>query len=242
MISCYVIDNEDYNTNLLTEFIKTTPGLTLKGTSKNPLEALDILKTNPPKILFLDMDMPQISGIELSKLIDKKIFIIFVTVHSKYAVDAFDHNALDFLLKPFSYPRFLFAVEKIKKHLHNKSEHTHFEDSFYIRTGIKGKHIRLNFNEIVYIKGALNYVTIHTESAEYLTYITMRDLEESLPPRLFIRVQKSYIVNEKKILYVSNGNIMTTNNIVITVGPSYKESFYLRLNVSTIDQKKTGPN
>ena len=242
MISCYIVDDEFHATDMLSKYIKMTGELTLFGFSDNPVDALNIITRNPPDITFVDINLPQLSGMDFSLLINTYTHVIFTTAHAQYAATAFDNNAVDYLLKPFVYARFLKSIEKVKKYLFAQGNITQKHialDHFYIKSGVKGKVVRINFNEINYIKGALNYVIIQLNEVEHLTYLTMKEIEEALPKKSFRRVHKSFIINENKIISIENGFVLLKSKALIPLGSIYVKEFLDDLNEIILNTKRT---
>lgn len=225
--SCYVIDDESPAIEALVDFIKKTPGLELAGNSQNPLLALENFRNGTKAdITFLDIDMPELSGLDVADLLKDQTAIIFTTAHSGYAVEGFDKNISDFLLKPISYQRFLKAVNKVTS---GKAPDVQASDTFFINPGSKGKMVALKFSEIYYIEGSKNYVHFYTKNDRHTPYLTMREVEQAIPDNLFARVHKSYIVNIDKIKAISGSNVMLNNDVEVPLGVAFKESFLKQL-------------
>lgn len=223
---CCIIDNEKHALDVIKKYILKTPELELAAAELNPLQALNKITNGEivTDITFLDIDMPQLSGIELAGLIQPYTRIIFTTAFSEYAVHAFEKDAVDYLMKPVSYQRFLKAVAKSKEkikptHIAAKPE----QDRFFIQSEGRRKLIRINHKDIAYIESAQNYIRIHLEDHIYLTYLTMKEIEETLPEDKFRRVHKSYIVNLDKITSVEAGMIHLSDGSAIALGQSYRK-------------------
>ncbi|SKB41295.1 LytR/AlgR family response regulator transcription factor [Daejeonella lutea] len=223
MITCYIVDDESHAIETLTAYVEKVPGLVLIGSATNPLVALEeITKSVHPDITFLDVDMPQLSGIELAGLINDRTKVIFTTAFSDYAVAAFEKNASDYMLKPVSFERFLSSIKKVTDNL-PASKANAADDHFYIKSNIKGKVIKLAFNDIVHVESIKNYLSIYTGDNKYVTYLTMKELEKVLPENLFLRVHKSFIVNKNYIKAIDGASIQLSNNTKIPVGQTYKD-------------------
>jgi two-component system LytT family response regulator len=222
MLTCYVVDDEAHAIETLSFYIEKAPGLELLGSSTNPLEALDIIGTSlHPDITFLDVDMPQLSGLDLAGLINDRTAIIFTTAFADYALGAFEKNAADYLLKPISFDRFLTSVKKVSALL-QASPNKPTEDHIFVKSNTKGKVVRVNFTDISYVESIKNYVIIYTDTEKLVTYLTMKELEKALPAEQFYRVHKSFIVNVKRIKTVNGSNIYLSKNIEIPLGQMYK--------------------
>ncbi len=225
-VKCCIIDNEDHALDVIKKYILKTPDLELAGAELNPLQALNKITNGDivADITFLDIDMPQLSGIELAELVQPFTRIIFTTAFSEYAVNAFERDAIDYLLKPVSYQRFLKAVSKAKEKMRPELPVTKEDpDHFYIQSEGKGKLIRINYQDIMYLESAQNYIRIHLADHAYLTYFTMTEMEEILPADKFRRVHKSYIVNLDKISSLEAGMIHLSDGSAVALGQSYKK-------------------
>ncbi|MVT11409.1 LytR/AlgR family response regulator transcription factor [Chitinophaga tropicalis] len=241
MISCYIVDDEKHAIQVLAKYIEQTPGLLLMGTSENPLEALQIFREKGyADITFVDIDMPQLSGIDLSELLHDKTSIVFATAYDKYAVQAFEKNAIDYILKPISYERFLKCINKQNSRIVKspQEEEDNSRGHFYIQYEMKGKIVKLAYEDVVQIQALKNYVIIHAHNGKYITYLTMKEMEESLPPAIFMRVHKSFIVNLTKVVAIDGNLIQLKDKMELTLGVSYKEAFFNRLNEKMIKTKR----
>lgn len=245
ILNCYVIDDEEHAVVALSKYIKKTPGLILTGAETNPLKALDKISSNTlePDVVFLDIDMPQISGMEVAKLLSPNVQIIFSTGHANYAVKAFEQNALDYLLKPITYERFIQSVNKAKENFFNKTKANHgfAADYIFIQNGKKGAFVKIPYNDIKYIKADSNYVKIYKEGGEkepLVTYLTMEEVSNKLPANIFMRVHKSFIVNLQKIITATGEKITLEPDIIITVGRSYQKDFLQLVNSALLKSKR----
>ncbi|RAJ26906.1 LytR/AlgR family response regulator transcription factor [Pedobacter cryoconitis] len=223
--SCYIIDDELHGIEVLAKYVQQTPGLELIGTETDPLEALRKISTKEikPDITFLDVEMPELSGIELSYLIRDKTEIVFSTAFKNYAYRAYDANAIDFLLKPISYERFLQALDKIyaKK---NTAPIEPVNNFIFIQPDNKKNHLKLNTDEITHIEGLSNYVKIHTQSEKvYTIYTSLKLILEKLPPSLFLRSHKSFIVNLKFVEVINGNEITIKGNHIIPIGGFFRK-------------------
>lgn len=212
---CLIIDDEQLARELIEMYCKKTPQLELVGLCKNTQEAIEIMNSTEIDILFLDIQLPDINGIEFAKTLIDSPYIIFTTAYNNFAIDGFELNAVDYLLKPFAYTRFLKAIQKIslrseKKLLPN-----------YIHIKADHKIHRLQFDDIQYIEGLREYVTFYTNGKQIITLESLKRLENTLPSS-FIRVHKSYIVNNKFINSVC-GSQLEVGKAKIPVGKSYKK-------------------
>lgn len=243
MITCYIIDDESHAIQNLQDYIQKTPNLELIGTNQDPLKAhAEFLEKNQyPDITFLDIDMPQISGIELSKMISGKTAVVFTTAYSNFAIDAFDLEISDFLLKPFAYERFLKCINKITPLLQKKPVETPkaSDEYFYIQTDGKGKVTKLMYKEILYIESQKNYISIVTPQKKLLTYLTLSEIEEKLSNQLFLRIHKSFIINTEMISHVEGNDIYLVNlRDAFPIGTSYRDNFFNYMKEKLIKTKR----
>jgi DNA-binding LytR/AlgR family response regulator len=216
---CLIIDDEPASRKILINYISDTEELTLIGECKDALEARILLKETKADLLFLDINMPRLSGIDFIKTLKEPPAVIFTTAYSEFALDGFELDAVDYLLKPFSFERFLKAVEKASRVL--QSDPT--EDS-YISVKSDGKLYRINFDEIHFAESAGDYVTLHTNDHKITFYATLKDFNEQLPSHLFCRIHRTYVVAIKRINFIE-GNLVHLGNHKLPIGKSYKENF-----------------
>lgn len=225
-IKTLLVDDEFLALNLLEEFVKKIPELEISGKVKNPMEALDILNREPIDLLFLDIQMPTLSGTDLLKTIQHPPVTIFTTAYSDYAVEAFGLNAIDYLLKPFSFERFLQAVNKAKERiLFNQSASGIYlpsQSRDFFTAKVDGKLVKIRFNEILFIEGLKEYVRIVCTDARHVTLESLKNLESLLPESDFIRVHKSYIVAKDKVQQL-NGNMLEIGKHKIPISRSKRE-------------------
>jgi len=239
MITCYVIDDELHAVEILCELITATPGLKLIGQSTDPLIALDsITSGNAPDLAFVDINMPQLSGMELAQMINMYTNVIFTTAYVQFAIEAFEKEAFDYLLKPITNERFLKCIIKYKKQL-NKNILPFNEGYFYIKSDVKGKMTRVNIKDIIYIEGALNYVMIYTtDGKKYIVYVTMTEIMSSLPENAFSRIHRSYIVCDDKIKGASLADVTLYNNQTLLIGDTFKKAFFEKLDKKVLKTKR----
>ena len=226
MINCIIVDDEQHAIDILIHYIGQTPYLNLVGTSTNPIEALQMVATQKVDLVFLDIQMPELSGIDFIKAINGKTKIILTTAYSEFALESYELDVVDYLLKPIRLPRFLLAVQKAVKELeeHQPGLTAEAQDDYiFVKTESKGKLLKINLNEIDYIEGMKNYVAIHCAGKKTMVYATMKDMEERLPQKDFIRVHKSFIIAIAKISGIE-GNLVRLKDVSteILIGENYK--------------------
>ncbi len=224
MISCVAIDDEPLALVVLQEYISLTPTLELKRSFTDAFAALEYLKRNETDLMFLDIRMPQITGIQMLKSLPKPPPVIFTTAYSNYAVDGFNLDALDFLLKPFEYDRFLKAVNKASEYLNYKDKPNVSESASYIFVKSEYQIIKINLGDIKFIEGMDDYVKIFVAEKMVLTNIPMKDMMRKLPDG-FVRVHRSFIIPLNRIESVRNKRIKIGDKL-IPVGDSYAENFF----------------
>lgn len=195
-LRCIIVDDEQTARNILKKYIGDVASLELIAEFKNALEVLDYLQEHSVDLVFLDIEMPKLSGLNLAKIIENKVKIVFTTAHREFALEGFDLSAVDYLLKPFSFDRFLKAIQKITPQLSNT---TVLPTVDHIFVKADKKMVKVEFSELLYIEGLSNYVKIHTIEDTLVVYEKMSDLILRLPSLSFMRIHKSYIINTGKI-------------------------------------------
>jgi len=236
MISCLVVDDEQSAVDLLCAFIRKTPFLTLAGATTNPLEALSLLQAQPVDLLFLDIHMPQLSGLDLLRLLPGGTRVVLTTAYSEFAVQGFELEALDYLLKPIAFERFLKAAQKARPAAvlppAAATPEVALADYIFVKTESKGKMAKVDFADIVYVEGLKNYVSIQTLHERVVTLLNIKDLGERLPARHFMRVHKSYIVSLDKIRALDGNQIFLKGmNTFVPLGDTYRPAFFEALQV-----------
>lgn len=230
-IKCLVIDDELLAREYIKEYINKISELELMGDFNSPLKATELIKKGEVDLLFIDIQMPDITGIDFVRSLTHKPEIIFTTAYQEYALDGFDLSAVDYLLKPFSFERFFQAVNKVIDKLESKTRtseipsipeqsQTTYADT-YLTIRADRKLYKINFEDIKYIEGQKAYVTFHTNKKRITALASLKELEEALPEKQFIRIHKSYIVSIREILSLE-GNIVEVNDIKLPVGKIYK--------------------
>ncbi|WP_272151089.1 LytR/AlgR family response regulator transcription factor [Tenacibaculum aiptasiae] len=215
-IRCLIIDDEPSSQNVLKLFMNKIEYLELIHICNDALEALDFLKSNDIDLLFLDINMPQLSGISFYKSLKNPPKVIFTTAYSEYALDGFEVDAIDYLLKPFSFDRFLKAISKVKN----------LKDSSvdYIIIKSEKKLHQIKVNDIYYIEGLGDYIKVHLKDTFLITYKTLKKITDLLPKSNFVQVHKSYIINKNRLDYIE-GNLAVINSKNIPLGQKYKSTF-----------------
>lgn len=203
-IRCLIIDDEELARGLIASYIAKLNTLELVGEFDNPIEALDLLKTTPIDLIFLDIQMPDLKGTDFAKMIPDSTAVIFTTAYSEYALKGFELNALDYLLKPISFERFLQAVNKFKP----KQPLT--QETITVKSGYDL--YKIQFDDILYIESANEYVIFHTNYKKIMSYQTLKSTLAQLPDALFMRVHRSFVVNTKKITALKGRELFILNH------------------------------
>lgn len=239
-LTCALVDDEPLALELLASYVEKTPFLQLKGKYSSAVMAMKEMADNPTDLLFLDIQMPELNGLEYSKLVNPETRIIFTTAFEQYAIDGYKVNALDYLLKPISYNDFLTAVHKAVKWFELKRDATASSlpsgktmDFIYVKS--EYKLVRIALNDILYIEGLKDYIKIYTETSPrpVLSLMSMKSMEENLPSDRFMRVHRSYIVQKNKIEVVERGRIVFGKNF-IPISDNYKQDVQNYLNTHTL--------
>lgn len=220
MIKCLIVDDEQIAQQIVEQYIMQTPGLTLIAKCRNALEAFAKLEQHSVDLIFLDIEMPLVNGLAFLQTLTKPPRVIFTTAYSNYAVQAFDLDVVDYLLKPFSYERFLKAVKKVKEPAVAAVENN---DEGHLLVKEKGGLIKVPHNQIIFIKGSKDYVKIMTNDQQYLASFTMKNLEEILPPHKFVRIHKSYIAGLRHVKMIKNDEVVMEASHVLPLSINYKE-------------------
>lgn len=232
-IKCVIIDDEPLALTVLEGYIKQLPFLELVDKFTNSVKGFKYLIDNEIDLLFVDIQMPDMTGFEIVSNLKTKPLIIFTTAYSEYAVEGFKADAIDYLLKPIDFPDFLKAVNKAKDWYELKNQKTLQIQSNKEFLFIKSEYkiLRINFNEIKYIQGMSEYVKIHlTNSKPIMSLLSLKSLEVQLPANQFMRVHKSYIVNLQKINMIERNEIVYDDGTVIPISQQYKDQFQNFLN------------
>jgi DNA-binding LytR/AlgR family response regulator len=229
-MNCIIIDDEPLARKGLREYIQDVDFLNLVGEFDNALKATDLLSIGEIDLLFLDIHMPKITGIDFLRSLQHPPQVIFTTAYPQYAVEGFDLNVLDYLVKPISFDRFLKAVMKAKEAVGRKmispSAQSLKEDYVFIKAD--NKLVKIFYHDILFVEALQNYVTIHTSTKKYITYLTFKSIEESLPGDQFVRVHKSYLVSASKIESIE-GNMIRIATHEIPISRTIKEEVLEKL-------------
>lgn len=236
MIRCLVVDDEPLALDIVADYIRKVPELSLAGTTTSALEALAKVQAGEADLVFLDVQMPELTGIQFLKIINGKCPVILTTAYPQYALDGYELNVVDYLLKPIAFDRFYKSVQKVLQNwtapssqpvpqpLHQ--DHT-ANDFIFVKTEHKIQ--RVDLDNILYIEGLKDYISIFTETERVITLQNMKKMEDTLPDNRFVRVHKSYIVAMDKIASIERGRIFIGDK-VIPIGDTYRDDFFRRVN------------
>jgi len=233
MIKALIIDDEPLAHEIIKKYADDLKTIEIVGSCSDALEAIPILNRQTVDLLFLDINMPVLSGIEFLKTMKTPPLVILTTAYTEYALQGYELNVLDYLVKPFSLSRFLISVQKAEHQLalHQPIETENKVQSMFIKSNKKT--IQIKYDEIIYVEGLGDYIKIYTDKAHFITNISMKKMEEALPSDDFFRIHKSYIVNLQKILAI-DGNMVEVLSKKLTIGHSYRSDFFTRINQNTI--------
>lgn len=236
-IRCAVVDDEPLALGLMASYVKKTPFLELVGSYSSAVQAMQEMHDNPVDLIFLDIQMPELNGLDYSRMISPQTRVVFTTAFNQYALDGYKVNAIDYLLKPISYPDFLLAANKAQEWFRlveqsqqsEKKENQDEKLSIFVKSDYKL--IRIELKNILYVEGLKDYVKIYEENTgrPVISLMSMKAMEEMLPADRFMRVHRSYIVQKEKIRIIEHNRIVF-GNTYIPIGDSYKQAFQDFLN------------
>lgn len=236
-IKCLIIDDEPLAQRVVEKFIEDIPTLELVGKCKNAIEAMQFLGEKEADLMFLDVNMPKLSGTNFLKTLKNPPFVILTTAYSEYAIEGYELDVIDFLIKPFSFERFLKAINKVHERLHEKykdknnplapvafiAENRRPEEE-YIFVKSNKKSYKINYSDLYYVEALGDYIKIYTSEKVIITYSSMKGIEAALPAGKFMRIHKSFIINISKIKTIE-GNEVEIMNRKLPIGSNYKQDF-----------------
>jgi len=232
VLKCIAVDDEPLALKLVETFIEQTPFLELTASCDNAVEAMSLIREKQPDLVFLDINMPNLTGMELARLLQEQAGslpkIVFTTAYNHYAIEGYRVNAVDYLLKPFSYEEFLRAANKVLQITEEASNQYHpiTADDEFIFLKVEYQWVRISLKDISYIESLKDYVKVHLDDSQktVLSLISLKALEEKLPSTKFMRIHRSFIVSLDKISAITKNSILI-GKTEITVGEQYKEAF-----------------
>jgi DNA-binding LytR/AlgR family response regulator len=231
-MNCIIIDDEPLAREGMQLHILNYPKLNLLGSFSNTFDASDILKTKTIDLIFLDINMPEMNGLDFVKTLTRSPMIVFATAYPQYAIDSYELDAVDYLLKPIRFERFVKAVNKAEDYynlINSKDLRTNLietinDDFIFIKAD--RKYFKIFFNDILYIEGLKDYVIIHTKDKKVVTAMNLKTIFDKLSKTNFARISKSYVVNIKNILSFDVYNVYLINNAELPMGNMYKDDFF----------------
>ncbi len=223
-LKCLIVDDDEMARATIKHYVEQTDFLEIGAICEDALEASKILKEKKIDIIFLDVEMPNMTGLDLLESDINLPYVILVTSKSEYAVDAFEHNVVDYLLKPIKYSRFLKAVNRVREDDEQLEEVN--DDEVFVKTDLK--YVKIRFSGIKFVEAMADYVVIHIGNTKHIVHSTMKGMEKKFPSDKFVRIHRSFIVNMDMVDSIENGNAMV-DNVRIPIGASYKNEFMSRL-------------
>ena len=221
-IKCIIIEDEPLAAKVLSDYILQVPFLELQATFKDAILATDYLRNNHTDLIFLDIHLPKLKGMAFLKTLKHQPSVIITTAYHQYAVEGFDLNVTDYLLKPFEFERFLIAVTKVKTGRSEKQQTDESETKDFIFLNVQKKKVKILFSEIVYIESQREYIKIVTTKKEYISKMSTHEIEDLLPAHLFKRIHRSYIISIKKIESYT-AEMVEVNGVSIPIGRDYRD-------------------
>ncbi|MCR4853954.1 MAG: LytTR family DNA-binding domain-containing protein [Prevotella sp.] len=224
ILSCAIIDDEPLAANMLATYAQKTPPLKLIGTYNSAITAIRDLHEHPVDLLFLDIQMPELSGLEFAKVLPKSTRVVFTTAFERYAIEGYKVNALDYLMKPISYEDFLTTVNKAITYFEEAKRQNLLSEDQFIFVKSDYKLVQIPLNSILYIEGFKDYVKVFVENNEepIVSLINMKKIDEFLPHPQFMRIHRSYIVHMKKVQMIDRGRLVF-DKVFIPISESYKD-------------------
>ncbi len=225
---CIVVDDEDVARMVIKDFVERTEGLELVADIDNAIDAYNLLKKEKIDLVFLDIEMPKMTGIELVESLEHKPQFVLVTGRNDYAVKAYELTITDYLIKPVEYKRFLQAVQKVENNFSKDVLDTQGNEDIYVKAD--SKIVRIKLKDIKFVEALSDYVIIHTGQKKFIVHSTMKGIAGRLPESEFSRVHRSFIVNINQIETIEDMSNIIMPNKIIPIGASYKTSFFKKLN------------
>ena len=227
MIRCIAVDDEPLALTQIANYINKVPFLELIKSCSSAYEAMEAISNDDIDLMFVDINMPDLNGLDFVRSLVNKPLIVFTTAYSEYAIEGFKVDALDYLLKPFSYNDFLKSVNKVKQqHELLMLSHKQMDDDKHLFVKTEYRIVRLDVDSIIYIESMSEYVRIHlVQEKPIMSLLSMKIMEERLPEGKFMRVHRSYIINLQKIIEIAKGRIIMEGQVYIPIGEQYKDAF-----------------
>ena len=232
MITCIIVDDEQFSVDILKKYASQIPFLDVKLATTSAIEAFQTVNNQSIDLLFSDIDMPELNGIDLIRAVKGKCKCVLITGHTDYAVKGFDEGIVHYLTKPATFTKFLEAAQRVELLINLEKKSTENiparpekeQKDIFVKSGKKGQVVRIKFDDILYIEGMNNYVGIHIKNGEkIMTLMNMKSFEESLPKEKFIRIHKSYIISIDSVTVIE-GNNAVLGKLTVPIGITYKDA------------------
>lgn len=228
-LRCFVVDDQAYAVQIIADYVTRVPFLELAGTTTSPIQALTRIQEGDIDLVFLDIQMPELTGMQFLKLCVGKCRVILTTAYPEFALEGYEHEVIDYLLKPVAFERFVKAAQKASNLFPSNAAaipSTQATDGyFFVKGESKNKFIKVNHDDVLYVEGLKNYVSVYTKDQRIVTYHTLTELENQLPRPPFYRVHKSYIISLRHMTMV-DGNTIFIGDRQVPLGETYREQFF----------------
>ncbi|MEI2674225.1 MAG: LytTR family DNA-binding domain-containing protein [Chitinophagaceae bacterium] len=226
MLKCCILDDEPLAIKLLSGYVAKTPVLELTLATTDPFKALATVQSGEVDLILLDIQMPELTGIQFMKIIENKCGVIITTAYKDYALQGFEFDVIDYLLKPISFEKFHAAIQKATQRLNTQLPPKEYNHYLFVKS--EHRLIKVNFDEIFYFESFRDYITIHTTSDKIMTLQSLRSFEETLPSDKFLRIHKSHLIAIDKISAIENNKILI-NNTFLPIGEVYRDQVFTKL-------------
>lgn len=236
-MNCIIVDDDNFSVRIIEEFVNQTEGLALLGTFTNAIEAVNWLNNSekePVHLIFLDIEMPEMSGIEFLRALNVIPQVIIYSSQEKYALESYEYDVTDYLLKPVTYARFIKAVNRARERFERKENPVKQSTEIFIKNN--SSLVRVKYDDILWIEALENYVVVNTFKEKYTIHFTMKSISDKMPSERFMRIHRSYIVNFSKISAIEDNSVIIrteSGSRVIPIGKSYKDKLLNDINLIT---------
>ena len=236
-MNCIIVDDDNFSVRIIEEFVNQTEGLELLGTFTNAIEAVNWLNNGekePVHLIFLDIEMPEMSGIEFLRALNVIPQVIIYSSQEKYALESYEYDVTDYLLKPVTYARFIKAVNRARERFERKENPVKQSTEIFIKNN--SSLVRVKYDDILWIEALENYVVVNTFKEKYTIHFTMKSISDKMPSERFMRIHRSYIVNFSKISAIEDNSVIIrteSGSRVIPIGKSYKDKLLNDINLIT---------
>lgn len=236
-MNCIIVDDDNFSVRIIEEFVNQTEGLELLGTFTNAIEAVNWLNNSekePVHLIFLDIEMPEMSGIEFLRALNVIPQVIIYSSQEKYALESYEYDVTDYLLKPVTYARFIKSFTRARERFERKENPVKQSTEIFIKNN--SSLVRVKYDDILWIEALENYVVVNTFKEKYTIHFTMKSISDKMPSERFMRIHRSYIVNFSKISAIEDNSVIIrteSGNRVIPIGKSYKDKLLNDINLIT---------